>query len=343
MSTVIVDWLGQCPSHEVQCDLLRYVDELARCSHGFLAKPPVKCDEPLEPLQIKRWDNRIEGRILLSSRFLSPEAARRYGIDLVNDMPLLGEADVHGTEFELYNPGDWDSYFCCKSSNRMSFVFLTHQCPELDGQLVEVLDHSSCQAFKDEALKQADWHLTYSGLALREYLDNWWNCFMGWIKYFLIPGLQYANIYLSEPNVHRGYQLVKAWLDEELVKLGDRSLLKQEAFEFILDWFRNAASASHDVLYGGEYSMLRIPKLEYWFGGRDVWMSNEPQDELGEIDRWNPLVKRIPGDPRQEAIPITRVGMIDREKLRRLYCPDEAERHDDTDKSKETDGYSEQI
>ena len=56
MTSVIAHWRGTCPRKEVQLELCKYIEQLAEVSHSFYETSP----------EIKRFDNKIRGRILLN-------------------------------------------------------------------------------------------------------------------------------------------------------------------------------------------------------------------------------------------------------------------------------------
>ncbi|MEM2146339.1 MAG: hypothetical protein QW279_13325, partial [Candidatus Jordarchaeaceae archaeon] len=56
MVSVVAHWGGRCPQKENQWELCRYIEQLAKVSHILYEEKP----------EIKRFDGKIEGRILLS-------------------------------------------------------------------------------------------------------------------------------------------------------------------------------------------------------------------------------------------------------------------------------------
>jgi len=188
MTSVIAHWRGTCPRKEVQLELCKYIEQLAEVSHSFYETS----------LEIKRFDNKIRGRILLNSNLIKDTLLIQHGVKMEETeeetwggetelvkWPVLNEANLFGIEFHLYDPRR-NPY-----EDRMSFVFLSHEIPVLNGLIVMVEDKSECAYYRSKTIQNADWFLTNPSIHLRYYLEGWFDYLMGWIKYFFVPDLWY--------------------------------------------------------------------------------------------------------------------------------------------------------
>lgn len=280
MAGVIVRWSGQCPSHEVQSDLCKFVDDLGRRSHSFFKELLVKWNQSLEPRQIKRRNNRIKGTILLSPSLLGEASPDQCGVKFIETeedvdyagttksvkLALLDEMDLYGVEFYLYDPRHWEEL-------RMSFVFLLHESPCLNGLLVEVEDRNECQYYYNETIKQADWYLRPPEMQLRYYLENWFAYIMGWTKYFFIPGLNYW--YYGDLT---GYDSLKQKLDMVLGDARNKPHLRKAVFEDIVERLQyEAVEMCHPETDSVEADIRWVEKM------KSIWAEELP--DVGEIRR----------------------------------------------------------
>jgi len=273
MAGVIVRWSGQCPSHEVQSDLCKFVDDLGRRSHSFFKELLLKWNQSPEPRRIKRWDNRIKGTILLSPSLLGEASPNQCGVKFIETgkdvdyagttksvkLALLDEIDLYGVELYLYDPRDWEEL-------RMSFVFLLHERPCLNGLLVEVEDHNECQYYHSETIKQADWYLRPPEMNLRYYLENWFNYTMGWTKYFFIPDLHYWHW-----GDLLGYHSLKQKLDRLLLEVGNKQHLRKAVFEDIVERLQyEAVEICHAETASVEADIRWVEKM------KSIWAEELP-------------------------------------------------------------------
>ena len=339
MASVDVAWSGQCPSREVQQDLCRFIEELARCSHSFFAEPPLECEETPEPPQIKHWDTSIRGRILVFRDLLEGVSAKQCGIEIVETeeetvddelrtitasvrWPLLHEADLYGIEFLLYDPRDWENNGVAE--DRMSFVFLAHQSPDLNGRLVMVEDHEECQYYRRETIKEADWYLARPSMTLRYYLEPWFDYFMGWIKYFFMPDLYYWHY-----DDMAGYDELKQELDTLLSEAGDKACLRQAVFEDMLERFEYEAVEWWNAFYGDEHNKKRVPRLrQIGYSGESLHAKNT--QECGEQDPYDQQLielqnrlKQHAAELREQGIPVDDEMRIDMDAFKGVVYPAE--------------------
>ncbi|MEM2941643.1 MAG: hypothetical protein QW304_08875 [Thermoproteota archaeon] len=242
MASVKVMWKGKCRSQKKQKELCKFIEQLAEASHSFYEKPP----------KVKHFDCYIEGKILLSPSLLRFSPNRPLsGAEMVEAkeeiwnwktgkldtqvvrFPLLRKVYLYGIEFHLYDPRDGHN-------GRVSFVFPSHdKIPALNGKVVIAEDHDECQWYKSETIKQADWFLTQPSIILRYYLEQWFDYFLGWVKYFFIP-----NLYFWRYEGLPGYSQLKRKLDEELIRVKDRACLTNKVFNDILENFKSEAVES---------------------------------------------------------------------------------------------------
>ena len=244
MPSVIVSWKGRCLSRTKQSDLCGFISRLAEVSHGLYENPP----------EVKLFNKRIEGRILLSKSLLPKlpsdvlpsevatiratsldfdlheqffgysRANKMYGRSLI----LARSIQLHGIEFHLYDPRD--------SEDRVSFVFISHDTiPALNGKLVMVEDYNECQSYNYKEINQADWLLKTPDITLRYYLEEWFDVFLGWIKYFFIPDLYFWR-YGDFPQYT---ELKEEW--DKLAIVKSKTLLRNQLFDDLLKEFKSQA------------------------------------------------------------------------------------------------------
>jgi hypothetical protein len=185
MPTVLVTWSGRCPdaaSREALCGCL---EQLAAISQSLYDSPP----------PIKKFDAAIEGTILMSgSVFGSPPQGA--GVNPAGEDPAgenlfsIEGASLFGIEFLLFDPRSTIPQVF-PSEGRVSFVFLRHENPELDGLVVQVEDRQRCQLYLSDDIKRADWYLKLPEIDLPYYLELSMNDLLGWVKHFYIPSLHF--------------------------------------------------------------------------------------------------------------------------------------------------------
>lgn len=314
MGSVGVRWSGHCTSREARLGLCKFVDELAKCSHSLF-------EDFEEPPQIKYWDTTINGKILLPDRLLEETTANRCGIKLIETeeevdysgttklvkWPVLDNVDLYGIEFNLYDPRGGSA------GEKMNFVFLLHECPEINGSLVIVEDHDECQYYNSVTIQQADWYLPPPSMRLRYYLENWFDYMMGWTKYFFIPDLffwRYGDL--------KGYGDLKEKLDALLVEAKDKTSLQRAVFEDVLERFEYEAIEWWNAIYGFEHNKIRVPKLSK-IKDRSEEMTEKTEEEAGE------------GDGSHKEVPlITEDGRINMDAFEGVYSREKIERDKNT-------------
>lgn len=335
MPSVVAAWSGQCVSPELQRELLVFIEDLAKLSHSLFDEPPLGTDEPVKVPEIRHWDSRIRGKIVVSRGLMDETSAEKYGVEVVETQqkpdiakvifgevtadtiesvkwPLLHEIYLNGIEFCLYDPsGGWD---------RMSFVFVSHECPELNGQLVLVEDHAECQCYESEAIKQADWFLTRPSVHLRYYLEHWFDYIMGWIRYFFIPDLHYWRW-----DDLSGYDDLRAKLDMLLIEVRDGRALRQAVFEDVIERFEYEAVEWWNAMYGVEHNKKRVPRL------RKIEDRNEGVKGKTELhpaqrtggSKLDAELKKIAEEYRERGIPVTDDLRIDMDAFKGVVYPAE--------------------
>jgi hypothetical protein len=71
MPSVIAHWRGTCPRGG-QLELCKYIEQLPEVSHSFYETSP----------EIKRFDNKIRGRILLNSNLIEERLLIQHGVKM---------------------------------------------------------------------------------------------------------------------------------------------------------------------------------------------------------------------------------------------------------------------
>ena len=207
MGSVYVRWTGRCIDVEARTILIEQLAEFARLSHNYFESAA----------QFQRFNRTLDGRILLSPDLLLgtglelPAETQAYGgLELRAAGPLgppkpsspsqfLTTSQVHleGLEFRLY-----DGRQLYPGADRISFVFASFdEFPALDGSLVYVEEEEQCRLYANDEIRKAQAFLGSPNIHLRYYYEEWMDNFLGWVKHFFIPDLQYWRY---EPNP--GYQ-----------------------------------------------------------------------------------------------------------------------------------------
>src|SRR4051812_24793602 len=197
MGSVFVRWTGHCLDVAARTVLLEKLSGFARMCEGYFD----------EFSGFQRFNRTLEGRILVSpdllhgtNLVLAPEANAPGGLELRLAGPLgpskpasprqfLTASQVHleGLEFRLY-----DGRRLYPGADRMSFVFAAlDEYPALDGSLVYVEDEEQCRLYSDDQIRNAQAFLDSPNIHLRYYYEEWMDSFLGWIKHFFIPDLDY--------------------------------------------------------------------------------------------------------------------------------------------------------
>lgn len=318
-------WGGNCPRRETQLELCKYIEKLAEVSHSFYEISP----------EIKRFDNnKIRGIILLKPDLIEDTLLIQHGVKMEETeeetwedktelvkWPVLSEADLFGIEFHLYDPRDL-------YEDRMSFVFLSHEIPVLNGLIVMVEDHNECAYYTSKTIQNADWYLTNPKIHLRYYLERWFDYLMGWIKYFFMPDLWYWR-YGDMP----GYDNVKETFDKLMSEVENERLLKEIVFEDILDRFEfevvNWAEADVEN-YRRVKALISKKRSDPILESTErppIERIEEHYDDSNEnVKKLIDFIRKSSEEMRKEGIPVTDDGRLDMEALKGIYPPEEIER-----------------
>ena len=248
MSSVIVNWSGQCPDSTVQKNLCEKLKSIAEQSHSYFG----------EEIPIKYFDQVIEGNILINSGLVGESITCKSAERIIHDyiekrdeevIALLDaifetttepehrrdvfyavkEAKLYGVEFCLYDPRDVDC-----GDNRISFVFLQmNDCPDLNGHIVHVEDKEQCQIYYNDIIKVSDWYLARPNLNLRYFCEKWIDRLMGWIKYFYVPNLSYWRY-----KEHSGYEEFSRFVDQHFMGEFEFEKMSRQMLESLRSEFR---------------------------------------------------------------------------------------------------------
>jgi len=112
-----------------------------------------------------------------------PESIEKVG----NGVFLGRKLGLYGLDFPLYDPRNYTAPFALGESNRISFVFIRSQDPELDGLLVQAFSVNQQHSLSSVSSTV----LGVTVLDLRYYLEQWTSKFLGWVKHFYMPNLHY--------------------------------------------------------------------------------------------------------------------------------------------------------
>jgi len=332
MPSVVAEWRGRCPQRENQLELCRYIWQLARVSHIFYEEYP----------EIKRFDGKIKGRILLEPGLVEDALLFQYGVRMEEEeadmwdqvikgiktelvrWPVLDEAHLSGIEFNLYDPRD--GY-----GGRMSFVFLNHEIPALNGLLVMVKDHEECEYYRSKTIKGADWYLTIPKIDLRYYLEEWFDYLMGWTKYFFIPDLYFWR--WTDGSKYCSY--LKEQLDSLLLEVGNRSLLRDIVFENIVERFEFEV-IEWSKFDDENYRRIMAIMSKYDFSPpptesiEELITPPQKRDNIVELEeigkRLDDEIRETAAEQRKAGLPVTDDGRIDMNAFKGVYPPEEVER-----------------
>lgn len=293
MGSVIAVWKGQCPQRDIQNELLAFLQRLAKAHVERRSSMPTRRPKfvdklsawraenvPTQP-QIEVFDQELTGRILVRSDVWEDHAgliaaARRSGLDVLPEalnskhgLLRLERVSVRGLDFQLYDPRD-----LYPGEDRVSFVFLQNDdLPELSGCLVKVAGKSTCELSRNELIQSADWFLESPFLHLRYYLEEWFDAFMAWVKFFFVPDL-FFHRYEANP----GYSEVEASLSSLKERVGYPTA-RDMFFEALLSGFAHEADQwGHQLA-----AWSRVPTIE---GVRLVLPAWTVIAESSEQRRW---------------------------------------------------------
>jgi hypothetical protein len=158
---------------------------------------------------------------------------------------VLDRAHLYGADFRIFDPRD-----LYPGSDRMGFVFLNGTgWPLLDGLAVDVAEAPRCMESGLEVIRSANFHLSLPYLHLRYFLEGWCSCFFGWMRHYLVPGLEYTAYGMND-----GFDE----LDAALGSL-DESVGRGEAEEMLFE----KLLSDHEA------------EVEKWVGDLQDWAAQE--------------------------------------------------------------------
>ncbi len=225
MASVSVNWSGQCLPGTERNELLSYIRRLAEVNETLLtAELPdnrpafltmmsggrLQGVDPRANVETQAQD--IAGRILVNAAVagdhddlqgkvdqLKIPVLRHVGKD-AHELPsvlnfcqphhvllAIEQAHIAGINFHLYDPRQ-----LYPGEDRASFVFL--HCPTipfLDGCICEAVHKDTPGLIDFGGLPPADWYLRCPEVHLRYYLEDWFDQFLSWAKFFFMPELRW--------------------------------------------------------------------------------------------------------------------------------------------------------
>ncbi|MCL4401903.1 MAG: hypothetical protein M1436_04450 [Acidobacteria bacterium] len=184
MPSVEASWSGQCRDQAAQRELTRQLARIGRISHLYFDSPP--------PLQA--YNEPVEGRILMSPSVFRKDTAPSHLPASPDGAYIIHRVRLYGVEFRLFDPRNIDF----PSPDRLSFVFLRHNDPVLDGRVVMVEPKQECSLYRSEDIRAADWYLAHPSITLRYLFERWIDRLMACVKTFYFPELRYWR-YLDGP------------------------------------------------------------------------------------------------------------------------------------------------
>lgn len=182
MPSVEATWSGKCTNRQNQKDLCQQLLRLSEMSIGKYQEffcinvQPTIFSEP-----------KGEGDYLISSEIFGGNKPPKK-IEKVESGVYLGKKiGLYGLDLPLYDPRNYTAPFALGESNRISFVFIRSEDPEVDGLLVQAFSVNQQNSLSSVASTV----LGVPVLDLRYYLLDWTSKFLGWVKHFYVPGLYY--------------------------------------------------------------------------------------------------------------------------------------------------------
>jgi hypothetical protein len=158
----------------------------------------------------------------------------------------LNHASIYGINFKVFGAG----YPWYPGEDRVSFVFL--HCPEilfLDGRIVEMFHRTDSPGLiRFDTVHEANWYGRAPEMHLRYYLEEWFDYFFSWVKFYFVPNFHWWR-HDSLPN----YDRHRSEFEELQAKVGG-SVAKSASFDDIMHAFVTEASTRQTttgVLAGG--------------------------------------------------------------------------------------------
>lgn len=238
MPSVEATWNGKCTNRQIQKDLCQKLLRLSEVSvgkyqefFGINVQPTIYGEPEGEE------DYLISPGIFGGNR--PPEK-----IEEIESGVYLGKKiGLHGLDLPLYDPRNYTAPFALCESNRISFVFIRSQDPELDGLLVQAFSVNQQHSLSSVASTV----LGVPVLDLRYYLEQWTGNFLGWVKHFYVPDLYYW-LYGDSTN----YNLYK--------ELESTRKLDESYFEGLLADFNEQADNFAKAIRGNDSVALKIDR-----------------------------------------------------------------------------------
>lgn len=275
MVSVGVRWTGSCFPHE-QDELLRFIARLAETNDELLKSCPPPAEEfaffdpdfmtPQRSEKLRSRPNfervaraileklEIDSSIFADGRKFE-EGAEQLGLPILGaqgpsaaEAPFtlnlfasnarravrIKKASIYGINFKVFGVG----YPWYPGEDRVSFVFL--HCPEvlfLDGTIVDIFHRTESPGLINfNTVQGADWYARAPEIHLRYYLENWFDHFFSWVKFFFVPNFHWWR-HESLP----GYDRYRSEFEKLEAKVGS-SVAKSAIFDDILDAFIAEAS-----------------------------------------------------------------------------------------------------
>ena len=182
MPSVEATWSGKCTNRQVQKDLCQ---KLLRLSEVSVGKYQEFFGINMQPT-IYGEPGGEEDYLISPGIFGGNKPSEK--IEKVESCVYLGrKIGLYGLDFPLYDLRNYTAPFALCESNRISFVFIRSQDPELDGLLVQAFSVNQQHSLSSVASTV----LGVPVLDLRYYLEQWTGNFLGWAKHFYVPDLYY--------------------------------------------------------------------------------------------------------------------------------------------------------
>jgi len=158
----------------------------------------------------------------------------------------INKASIYGINFKIFGVG----YPWYPGEDRVSFIFL--HCPKalfLDGRIIDVFHRTESPGLINfDFVQGVDWYARAPEVHLRYYLENWFDHFFSWVKFFFVPNFHWWR-HDSLPS----YDHYQKEFEKLQVKVG-RSVAKSVIFDEILDAFVAEATLALDKSVRASFS-----------------------------------------------------------------------------------------
>lgn len=175
MAGVEVLWQGCCCDHQTQRQLVEKVIQLGKLSKETHLESYLFDGET-------SYDN-----VLFSTTVFEGERCPK-GLRRLDDAVYLAEkVRFYGAEIQIITPAYQETKSRHQSNDKLSFVFVRSQNPELDGRLV-------CPKRKNPhhpLYNEGDWVLESPSIDLGGLSQEWMADFLGWVRRYYVPGMRY--------------------------------------------------------------------------------------------------------------------------------------------------------